>query len=122
MCSLSCKCNLRRILLLSPTVGSAFYQGSVTVTAFLENRVFTGLSTLKIHFGVSVRVPICSSCLRYYILRDNNSPGSFRIKCNAPPDFGEADDNKISLLEYSRAAEPPVRCGVSHLSRRNEPL
>lgn len=24
--------------------------------------------------------------------------------------------------EYSCAAEPPVRCGVSHLSRRNEPL
>ena len=24
--------------------------------------------------------------------------------------------------EYSRAAEPPVRGGVSHLSRRNEPL
>ena len=26
------------------------------------------------------------------------------------------------LNEYSCAAEPPVRCGVSHLSRRNEPL
>ena len=25
-------------------------------------------------------------------------------------------------IEYSCAAEPPVRCGVSHLSRRNEPL
>lgn len=25
-------------------------------------------------------------------------------------------------LEYSCAAEPPVWCGVSHLSRRNEPL
>lgn len=24
--------------------------------------------------------------------------------------------------EYSCAAEPPVRCGVSHLSRRNEPF
>ena len=23
--------------------------------------------------------------------------------------------------EYSRAAEPPVQCGVSHLSRRTEP-
>ena len=27
-----------------------------------------------------------------------------------------------TLGEYSCAAEPPVRCGVSHLSRRNEPL
>lgn len=25
------------------------------------------------------------------------------------------------LFEYSRAAEPPVQCGVSHLSRRTEP-
>ena len=25
------------------------------------------------------------------------------------------------LHEYSRAAEPPVQCGVSHLSRRTEP-
>lgn len=24
-------------------------------------------------------------------------------------------------IEYSRAAEPPVQCGVSHLSRRTEP-
>lgn len=24
-------------------------------------------------------------------------------------------------VEYSRAAEPPVQCGVSHLSRRTEP-
>ena len=29
---------------------------------------------------------------------------------------------KIKSIEYSCAAEPPVRCGVSHLSRRNEPL
>lgn len=28
----------------------------------------------------------------------------------------------IEITEYSCAAEPPVRCGVSHLSRRNEPL
>ena len=28
----------------------------------------------------------------------------------------------IIPTEYSCAAEPPVRCGVSHLSRRNEPL
>ena len=27
-----------------------------------------------------------------------------------------------AAIEYSCAAEPPVRCGVSHLSRRNEPL
>ena len=27
----------------------------------------------------------------------------------------------ISIIEYSRAAEPPVQCGVSHLSRRTEP-
>ena len=27
-----------------------------------------------------------------------------------------------SMVEYSCAAEPPVRGGVSHLSRRNEPL
>ena len=26
-----------------------------------------------------------------------------------------------SDTEYSRAAEPPVQCGVSHLSRRTEP-
>lgn len=25
------------------------------------------------------------------------------------------------IHEYSRAAEPPVQCGVSHLSRRTEP-
>ena len=25
------------------------------------------------------------------------------------------------VTEYSRAAEPPVQCGVSHLSRRTEP-
>ena len=25
-------------------------------------------------------------------------------------------------IEYSCVAEPPVRCGVSHLSRRNEPF
>ena len=25
------------------------------------------------------------------------------------------------VFEYSRAAEPPVQCGVSHLSRRTEP-
>lgn len=25
------------------------------------------------------------------------------------------------INEYSRAAEPPVQCGVSHLSRRTEP-
>ena len=29
---------------------------------------------------------------------------------------------KYVVNEYSRAAEPPVRGGVSHLSRRNEPL
>ena len=28
----------------------------------------------------------------------------------------------LKPTEYSCAAEPPVRCGVSHLSRRNEPL
>ena len=27
-----------------------------------------------------------------------------------------------AIIEYSCAAEPPVRCGVSHLSRRNEPF
>lgn len=27
----------------------------------------------------------------------------------------------IVIIEYSRAAEPPVQCGVSHLSRRTEP-
>lgn len=27
----------------------------------------------------------------------------------------------VPLTEYSRAAEPPVQCGVSHLSRRTEP-
>ena len=34
--------------------------------------------------------------------------------------IGESDylDN---VNEYSRAAEPPVQCGVSHLSRRTEP-
>ena len=26
-----------------------------------------------------------------------------------------------NVTEYSRAAEPPVQCGVSHLSRRTEP-
>lgn len=98
MCSLSCSCNIRRILLLSPSIGSAFYQGSVTVTAFLDNRIFTGFPMLKVHFGVSVRGTIYSSCLKYYILRDNNSSERQQIKCNVPPDFGEADDNKISLL------------------------
>ena len=28
----------------------------------------------------------------------------------------------VVTIEYSCAAEPPVRCGVSHLSRRIEPL
>ena len=28
---------------------------------------------------------------------------------------------KSEKIEYSRAAEPPVQCGVSHLSRRTEP-
>ena len=28
---------------------------------------------------------------------------------------------KVESAEYSRAAEPPVQCGVSHLSRRTEP-
>ena len=32
------------------------------------------------------------------------------------------DKIKKYLDEYSGAAEPPFRCGVSHLSRRNEPL
>ena len=27
----------------------------------------------------------------------------------------------LDCSEYSRAAEPPVQCGVSHLSRRTEP-
>ena len=31
-------------------------------------------------------------------------------------------DSLLDDIEYSRAAEPPVRCGVSHLSRRYEPL
>lgn len=30
--------------------------------------------------------------------------------------------NRGTVVEYSCAAEPPVRCGVSHLSRRNEPF
>lgn len=30
------------------------------------------------------------------------------------------DEFKVAI-EYSRAAEPPVQCGVSHLSRRTEP-
>ena len=63
-----------------------------------ENRIFTGFSMFKVYFGVSVRVSICSSCWRYYILRDNNCSESLRIKCKAPPDFGEADNNEISLL------------------------
>lgn len=29
--------------------------------------------------------------------------------------------DELELSEYSRAAEPPVQCGVSHLSRRTEP-
>ena len=28
---------------------------------------------------------------------------------------------KLEQGEYSCAAEPPVQCGVSHLSRRTEP-
>ena len=32
------------------------------------------------------------------------------------------EENYNKFNEYSCAAEPPVRCGVSHLSRRNEPL
>ena len=31
-------------------------------------------------------------------------------------------DASLKSDEYSCAAEPPVRGGVSHLSRRNEPL
>ena len=33
----------------------------------------------------------------------------------------EEKQQAIDLYEYSRAAEPPVQCGVSHLSRRTEP-
>lgn len=31
------------------------------------------------------------------------------------------ENNIYDPGEYSRAAEPPVQCGVSHLSRRTEP-
>lgn len=34
----------------------------------------------------------------------------------------DLQDQVSNLTEYSCAAELPVRCGVSHLSRRNEPL
>ena len=30
-------------------------------------------------------------------------------------------DSLLDDIEYSRAAEPPVQYGVSHLSRRTEP-
>ena len=35
---------------------------------------------------------------------------------------GIQDNIQDDVIEYSCAAEPPVRGGVSHLSRRNEPL
>ena len=34
----------------------------------------------------------------------------------------EKISRRAATFEYSCAAEPPVRCGVSHLSRRNEPF
>ena len=38
-------------------------------------------------------------------------------------DLKNANNNSFNNVgEYSCAAEPPVRGGVSHLSRRNEPL
>ena len=35
---------------------------------------------------------------------------------------GALGTKEAQAIEYSCAAEPPVRGGVSHLSRRNEPL
>lgn len=40
--------------------------------------------------------------------------------CQIPDPAPKA--STLDLTEYSCAAEPPVRCGVSHLSRRNEPF
>ena len=36
-------------------------------------------------------------------------------------EFIKEYDEHFNHIEYSRAAEPPVQCGVSHLSRRTEP-
>ena len=35
--------------------------------------------------------------------------------------YGMTYNEDVAAVEYSRAAEPPVQCGVSHLSRRTEP-
>ena len=34
--------------------------------------------------------------------------------------YGMTYNEDVAAVEYSRAAEPPVQCGVSHLSRRTE--
>ena len=35
--------------------------------------------------------------------------------------YGMTYNEDVAAVEYSRAAEPPVQCGVSHLSRRTAP-
>ena len=35
--------------------------------------------------------------------------------------FHEFGDKNLPPIDYSRAAEPPVRCGESHLSGLTEP-
>lgn len=49
-------------------------------------------------------------------------PMSNRAKIFSPFAALRGYEDEIASDEYSCAAEPPVRCGVSHLSRRNEPL
>ena len=43
--------------------------------------------------------------------------------CSFAPEEAKKEEYTVYTdeLEYSRAAEPPVQCGVSHLSRRTEP-
>ena len=36
-------------------------------------------------------------------------------------EYSNRKSNSLKRLEYSCAAEPPVQCSVSHLSRRSEP-
>ena len=49
-------------------------------------------------------------------LQHLNEP-TYKFEIGEKVSYGNFKD-----CEYSCAAEPPVRCDVSHLSRRNEPL
>ena len=55
----------------------------------------------------------CHDLLGYYTVILNCEYIGINTNCT--------NAQRVSAIEYSRAAEPPVQCGVSHLSRRTEP-